>query len=401
LLITLVVSFFFYFVNYFAAPLEMICAFEEAGIVNINQIRDDIPSLLSEHNRTQHEISTEAKNLIYSGNYTRKTFDTTRSLIKQTGYTLPTYKTISTSFSKMELIPWNEDPSVVLKKLISGEKAIISLLEYGSNRYFHISLSNRCIWIMYLTIPLLKKLYNPLNSYKLSLTGFFWYDGGKISRSYSGLASGLKVAAVSLQNLSGEIVVLPKYIKRKIISYCWILNCRVMKENSDNVKELESMLLEQYNYLKNCNIVHNGYSLEVSIIGCAADHGVRSKLLCRDDNSEGRCGECSYLFIKNTPYRFLNWECLMKCVPVNSRNFKSFRTTILTALLKNSSELSELGLMSYDNLHNCVGHLKEIISLLISIVSKGDKKEVAEKVSLYTGIRTSTLLHANDCFFLF
>jgi len=138
LLITLVVSFFFYFVNYFAAPLEMICAFEEAGIVNINQIRDDIPSLLSEHNRTQHEISTEAKNLIYSGNYTRKTFDTTRSLIKQTGYTLPTYKTISTSFSKMELIPWNEDPSVVLKKLISGEKAIISLLEYGSNRYFHI-----------------------------------------------------------------------------------------------------------------------------------------------------------------------------------------------------------------------------------------------------------------------
>ena len=153
--------------------------------------------------------------------------------------------------------------------------------------------------------------------------------------------------------------------------------------------------------LKNCNIVHNGYSLEVSIIGCAADHGVRSKLLCRDDNSEGRCGECSYLFIKNTPYRFLNWECLMKCVPVNSRNFKSFRTTILTALLKNSSELSELGLMSYDNLHNCVGHLKEIISLLISIVSKGDKKEVAEKVSLYTGIRTSTLLHANDCFFYF
>ena len=98
--------------------------------------------------------------------------------------------------------------------------------------------------------------------------------------------------------------------------------------------------------LKNCNIVHNGYSLEVSIIGCAADHGVRSKLLCRDDNSEGRCGECSYLFIKNTPYRFLNWECLMKCVPVNSRNFKSFRTTILTALLKNNlRQLENLKIM--------------------------------------------------------
>jgi len=68
---------------------------------------------------------------------------------------------------------------------------------------------------MYLTIPLLKKLYNPLNSYKLSLTGFFWYDGGKISRSYSGLASGLKVAAVSLQNLSGEIVVITKIHQKK------------------------------------------------------------------------------------------------------------------------------------------------------------------------------------------
>ena len=32
----------------------MICAFEEASVVNINQIKGDIPSLISEHNKALH-----------------------------------------------------------------------------------------------------------------------------------------------------------------------------------------------------------------------------------------------------------------------------------------------------------------------------------------------------------
>ena len=47
----------------------------------------------------------------------------------------------------------------------------------------------------------------------LYLTALYWNDGGKISRSYNGLASRIKIAAVSLQTGVGDDtqeVVLPQ-----------------------------------------------------------------------------------------------------------------------------------------------------------------------------------------------
>ena len=47
----------------------------------------------------------------------------------------------------------------------------------------------------------------------LYLTALYWNDGGKISRTYNGLASGIKIAAVSLQTGVGDDtqeVVLPQ-----------------------------------------------------------------------------------------------------------------------------------------------------------------------------------------------
>ena len=38
----------------------------------------------------------------------------------------------------------------------------------------------------------------------LYLTALYWNDGGKISRSYNGLASRIKIAAVSLQTGAGD-----------------------------------------------------------------------------------------------------------------------------------------------------------------------------------------------------
>ena len=381
--------------------LTMIKALEEAGVLNIEANKEEIVSLKHKHAQLQINLQMQASKIIYGLSTTAESYNNLRAIFKQLSYTIPTYKTVSSSF-KSKYIPWNEDPETVVELLkFSDKKSIISILEYGGKRYYHISLSNRCIWILHLTIPLIKELYTHLTDCTLSLIGFFWYDGGKIGKTVNGLASGLKIAGVSLKNSDNERLVLPKYITRSLISYCWILNCRSIKENGDNVKHLESMLLEQNDFLKNSSIQNEGFKLNVSIIGCASDHGIRSKLLWRDDNSESRCGECTYIFIKTSPYRFLNWAHLIKCERINKTNFVQHRNMPMTSLLERSCDLSELGLMTYDNLHNFGGHLKDLVPLLISLVPKSDRKFVAEKISEYTGIRTSTILNAPDSFFYF
>lgn len=74
----------------------------------------------------------------------------------------------------------------------------------------------------------------------------------EISRTFNGLASGIKIAAVSLQTSVGDNiqkVTLPIEIEKYLISYCWILSCKVVRENTINVCDLRQSLLDQYAYL--------------------------------------------------------------------------------------------------------------------------------------------------------
>ena len=398
----------------------MLAKSEEASIFNIAKT-EGIPSVDKKKAELQEFLKMEAKEMIFGQHFTQRSYNYLQRLFKNKfNVKMPSYRTVSASMRKT--IDPLSDPLFVFDMLDYANRNICS----KDSDFYYISLSNRFVWIFHLLLDLLKR-HNLIEEYEtdvifsendeplcemsdesgcemsdefeisvdnsipyhyeLCLVSFFWYDGGKISKNLSGLASGIKIAAVELKDNTGSVILLPKIIQRYFISCCWILSCKQVQENQFNVRKLEDDLHQQYIFIKENwkNVVQSGVKLSVNIIGVTSDHGIRCKLIPRDNNDKSRCGECSYLFIVCCPYRFLDWMEITKSEIINSSNWNSHRNVEMPSFIHLASTLSELGLITYDNLHFVGGHLKEFTSLISSLVPNVNQPYLLRKFKEITG----------------
>jgi len=386
----------------FGSMEKAIYYMEEAGQISIADMDiSEIPSLAKQHKKSQEALHEYSSQLIFHDKIKRRTYVSLNKFFKNhTSLSMRAYSTVIKK--NINQIDPKLQPLDVLEIISSGNFGIIS----ETCGYSYISMSNRFAWIFYWAFYLMDKysllgddvmdtdeivLHNSNLSiigykYELNLVSFLWYDGGDVSSTYSGLAAGIKIASVSLKDAAGSQIVLPCIFTNFLISYCWVLSCKRVTENRDNVTVLEEHLMNQYDVVKDNwnNVIYKQVKLSVNIIGVTSDHGIRSKLIPRDNNQKSRCGECSYLFIVTAPYRCLDWNVLTEIIILTSDNWTEFRNVAMPLLINLSSKLSELGLVTYDNLHFVAGHLKQFSTLVRSLVPLCNQGYISNKFAEIT-----------------
>ena len=135
----------------------------------------------------------------------------------------------------------------------------------------------------------------------------------------------------------GTCIELPDHLLALVKDPCWIILAIEREETSANVAAVEELLLHSLKELTTQDIQYDGIKLQVEYLGFTADHGIRSKTLCRIN---GRCGECSWLFDSQIPYGCLDWGALIETEVISFNNWKHAQRR--TDATKNTRTLSAL-----------------------------------------------------------
>lgn len=260
---------------------------------------------------------------------------------------------------------------------------------------YRISLLDRLRWILFLFATYCCKLVHAfLAAHSLPVDHLvtiqfrflLWDDGGQVWGLRNGLFSAMKAADIYVT--AGEHVMkLPSYWNTFFVGRSWTLSVEKVPENYDNVGTLHLDLMRQWDdFCQRPSVIRYGsYEMIPSFVGFAADHGTRSKCTHKDCD-KARCGECGTYFDRALSdagdLYFLDWDYLLDLVEVTPETWDSTRYRCIPEHIR----IARVSIMSYDNMHNFVGHLKDLFGLISQDFSDSQKAQVEELLAALTGL---------------
>ena len=348
---------------------SFVTGLKEAGILEeLSEVlpKQDIVSFL------RAEWKPVAKRMLHSSHLTRSQYDNVRSsLTVGKALVLPAYSTIQRHWRKQEFVDSHQ--ADLMSLLTSGKRVLLSLTD-GRPR---ISIGNRLQWILFLLAPMIRSLglIEVQSVAVLEIPLFLWYDGAPISKRRQGLFSAIKVSDLRLKNTEGQLLPLPRWLVKKVCG-SWTLSLTEESETSKSLLALESKLLSEWEFLHELPpFEFQGITLHPTIEGVTADHGSRSKIMKRNYLEE-RCGECDFVLCSSVGNFFLDWSIISSTTLATCENWSSVRYQDPPAHLSKWNSTQSKDLMSYDNHHTIVGHIKDIYSVLISLVPPSELRRI-------------------------
>ena len=297
---------------------------------------------------------------------------------------LPDYSTIQRYWRKQDHLDPSEPDLFPL--LSNGRRALVTQARQEEP---HITICHRLQWMLFLLAPILRSHVGHDRPLVSELPMFLWYDGAPISKRRQGLFSALKVVSLSVKE--GDLMQeTPRWLQKKLTARSWTLSLQEVSETSESLIALENRLLCEWNDLHAIPpLTYMNVTLLPSLQGVTADCGSRSKILGRNSLEE-RCGECDSVMSSRIGYYFLDWGVISECKIVTVENWNKVRYADPPRHLHLWKSTASTSVISYDNHHTFVGHLKNLFKLLVDVTPPDDVEEV------YNRMRTISRVHASS-----
>jgi len=185
---------------------------------------------------------------------------------------------------------------------------------------------------------------------------------------------------MTITDSDDNLVTVPTLILKLLYARSWTLAVVKSRENRAAVQRLEYLLLSQWiDFKKNPSPVYNLSTLNTSLCGFVCDSGIRNKTIC-PDSVNTRCGECSFNLSNDVPYGFLDFGRIIETVAITPDNWNQYRLNEAPKVIALWKEVFSVGLITYDNLHNICGHIRDLFCLLIDLMPAKLKPDVEERL---------------------
>ena len=253
-------------------------------------------------------------------------------------------------------------------------------------------------WILYLVSDVMEDNFKEYSKITMDFKFALWADGGKMYGGIKGLFSALKMVYPIFRDSLGEIINVKHEHIKWLIGTAWMMSIDNTGETSEGVRSLEKFQMEEYlEHVKDKTFNYGKFSLRASLVGWCTDHGYRIKSL-KQDSRKKCCGECNFSKqskIKGKTTHFLDQQYLLPLEEVNSKNWYSIRSEEMPSYIKLVAE-AEMSLLSYDNHHNMVGHIKKQYSILHAKATTLKKQDIVNQRSFdLVGIDSAVLEKPN------
>ena len=174
---------------------------------------------------------------------------------------------------------------------------------------------------------------------------------------------------------------------RFFIERSWTLSVQRVAETNKSISQLHQDEMDQWNALveEENPISNRSWNLVPELLGFTADHGARRKSV-NPDSTEKRCGECPLSLCKQLSAAghafFLDWEYLLGAVEVTISNWTKLRYKSRPKHL----DTCTVPILSYDNLHNFVGHIRDLYQLLSQDLPSEMRKGIEKQMVTLAGV---------------